>query len=108
MRKTNLQQFRQGDVLITTVGDSEAGDVVPADNGRIVLAYGEVTGHAHALPADAGMLAMLADTDDRLLTLTRREMLRHEEHAPIQLPAGQLRITVQREWQYGRSRQVAD
>jgi len=105
-KKTN--QYRQGDVLITAAGALEAGDVVPADNGRIVLAYGEVTGHAHALPADAGTLAMLADTDDRLLRLTRQEMLRHEEHAPIQLPAGQLRITVQREWQYGRSRQVID
>jgi hypothetical protein len=49
---TNLQ-VRQGDVLLERVGDFDqlpTGLVpVPRDRGRVILAYGEVTGHAHAL-----------------------------------------------------------
>lgn len=49
----NLNQFRQGDVLLQRVGDvgelPEGLVPVARDRGRVVLAYGEVTGHAHAL-----------------------------------------------------------
>ena len=42
--------IRQGDVLLVPVASLPAGCVeVPNDKGRIVLAYGEVTGHAHAI-----------------------------------------------------------
>lgn len=42
--------IRQGDVLLTKVASIPAGCTeVPYDKGRIVLAYGEVTGHAHAI-----------------------------------------------------------
>lgn len=51
----NKQQYRQGDVLIeriaalpTQLNDSKH----VTDNGRTILAYGEVTGHAHAFQAD--------------------------------------------------------
>jgi hypothetical protein len=44
------QQFRQGDVLVQRVTSIPEGDTAVArDNGRVVLAYGEVTGHAHAI-----------------------------------------------------------
>lgn len=42
--------LRQGDVLLTPIKALPAGcSEVPLDKGRIVLAYGEVTGHAHAI-----------------------------------------------------------
>lgn len=45
-----MNLIRQGDVLITPVSSLPAGSAeIPNDNGRIVLAYGEVTGHAHAI-----------------------------------------------------------
>lgn len=45
-----LNHIRQGDVLLTPVQSLPAGCVeVPNDRNRIVLAYGEVTGHAHAI-----------------------------------------------------------
>jgi hypothetical protein len=41
---------RQGDVLLVRVDVSVAGTRhVPRDGDRLVLAYGEVTGHAHAV-----------------------------------------------------------
>lgn len=49
--------LRQGDVLLTPVKSLPQGCTeVPLDKGRIVLAYGEVTGHAHAI-ADHGLRA---------------------------------------------------
>ena len=42
--------YRQGDVLILRVNSVPDGlKVEPRDNGRVILAYGEVTGHAHAI-----------------------------------------------------------
>lgn len=41
---------------------------VPLEDGRVVLAHGEVTGHAHALVADVDFLAFdLEDLDNRFL-----------------------------------------
>ena len=43
-------QYRQGDVLIVPVRSMPGGMARrERDGGRIVLAYGEVTGHAHAI-----------------------------------------------------------
>ena len=51
--------YRQGDVAIFTADEyaaifgsvPEKGTRVDRDKGRVVLAYGEVTGHAHAIAA---------------------------------------------------------
>lgn len=47
---TKLPQLRQGDVQLQQVNSLPAGctEVAPEGN-RIVLAHGEVTGHAHAI-----------------------------------------------------------
>jgi hypothetical protein len=59
--------LRQGDVLLVPIAPSRipAGRVVPRDRGRIVLAYGEVTGHAHAIDSATAVLTE-TDTDRRL------------------------------------------
>src|SRR5207244_3151024 len=42
--------YRQGDVLILRVETPPAtGALIARDTGRVVLAYGEVTGHSHAI-----------------------------------------------------------
>ena len=50
------RQVRQGDVLL--VPASRPGDAKPVgrDCGRVVLAYGEVTGHAHAIRSHGATL----------------------------------------------------
>jgi hypothetical protein len=94
--------YRQGDVLIIKAtspfpaGTSE----VPRDHGRIVLAYGEVTGHAHAI-ADAGAVLLAApDTEDRFLRIMDASgvELQHEEHATITLEPGDYVVRRQREY----------
>jgi hypothetical protein len=49
--------YRQGDVLIIPVY-SVPGNLAPVarENGRIVLADGEATGHAHAIRAEGAAL----------------------------------------------------
>lgn len=45
-------QYRHGDVFLNRIDAIPDGaKPVPSDNGRTILAYGEVTGHAHAFGA---------------------------------------------------------
>lgn len=48
--RSGAAQYRQGDVLLERIEKMPAGlTAAKRDAGRVVLAYGEVTGHAHAL-----------------------------------------------------------
>lgn len=89
--------LRQGDVLLVPA-DAIPDDarVITRDNGRVVLAYGEVTGHAHAIASHEA--TQLRDGDDRYLRLEAAATLAHEEHAPIEVPPGVYRIVIQREY----------
>ena len=103
------------------------------ENGRIILAHGEVTGHCHEVLAAEETVtvppAQFFEEPDgrRMLLVLEPCVLRHQEHAPIALdPARQVQarqgdvlltpagagawiVTRQREWD-GPSvwRQVAD
>ena len=89
--------LRQGDVLLVPADAvPEDARVVARDDGRVVLAYGEVTGHAHAIASRAA--TQLRDGDDRYLRLDAEATLAHEEHAPIEVPPGVYRIVIQREY----------
>ncbi len=100
-------QYRQGDVFIERV-NSIPEDLTPVarDNGRTVLAYGEVTGHAHAIHEEVelfeereGRFYLKADVEATVV---------HEEHGPITLDPGMYRVTRQREYTPARIVFVAD
>jgi len=92
-------QYRQGDVLLVKVDPAgvEKTRLVPREGGRIILAYGEVTGHAHAIDA---ALAELFEAGDRglYLKIDAACRLTHEEHAAIDLDKGLYRVVRQREY----------
>lgn len=91
---------RQGDVLIVAAPANPAlGELVPRDKGRIVLAYGEATGHAHAIMDHEAELRTLPNTDDRFLRImaTSGVKLQHEEHTALVLPKGDYIVRRQRE-----------
>lgn len=101
---------RQGDVFIMAVDAIPEGlQTVDRDNGRVVLAYGEVTGHAHAL-FDEGVMLMERPGDDneRFMTVEKASQLVHEEHSTIEIPAGTYKVIRQREYTEEGFRQVAD
>lgn len=106
------QLFRQGDVLIRRVAEIPKKLVaIPKDRGRTILAYGEVTGHAHAVEGEVEFLAAdVAELERAFLRVLDEEGadVVHEEHDTIHLPAGDYEVRRQREYAPERSRWVAD
>jgi hypothetical protein len=93
---------RQGDVLLLRhEGAIPANAVeIPRDAGRVVLAYGEVTGHAHAM-RDPGVCLLRAEgVAFDLLRVGEGVFadLTHEEHATITVGPGVYERRVQREY----------
>ncbi|MBT2452786.1 hypothetical protein J7F03_38305 [Streptomyces sp. ISL-43] len=107
--------YRQGDVLIVPLEESAvpsyAADAPsePRDGrGRLVLALGEVTGHAHAVLGPGRLVREPGPLAPLLLHLPDGGRVVHEEHAAIPLPKGWFRVVRQREYVPGSVRIVAD
>lgn len=103
--------YRQGDVLIVECDEiPKAATEVKRDGGRVVLAYGEATGHAHAIH-DQGVRMFREDGSGSGLSYLHAAVdvsIRHEEHATIPLKAGTYKVIRQREYDAGEARYVAD
>lgn len=107
--------YRQGDVLLVPVASQALPPGVhalpkqPRDGrGRLVLALGEVTGHAHAVIGPGTLVREPGLAGDGYLHLLDGGRVVHEEHAPIPLPKGWYRVVRQREYVPGAVRVVAD
>jgi hypothetical protein len=105
--KMKRPQYRQGDVLLVPV------DFLPTDSVqettadmRVVLAFGEVTGHAHAI--EAKFAKTYHNGEHRFLEVSEGAVLRHEEHSPHALMPGTYRIVIQREYEPAGFRRVID
>ncbi len=97
----DTRQYRQGDVLLVPCDGVPAGAREQvADEGRVVLAYGEVSGHAHALDADRVRYFREDGTGQAFLHVpgTAPVDLKHEEHAPLPVAPGTYRVVRQREF----------
>lgn len=110
--------LRQGDVLIKKTRKAPSAAAKPiTDRGRIILAYGEVTGHAHEVittappvvgdPVPAQQLFEEPD-GTRLLVVRGPAVLRHEEHAPLTIAEGTYEVIRQVEYTPEAIRNVAD
>lgn len=120
IQKSAPRMLRQGDVLLVAVTAAiTTGKAIARDKGRVVLAYGEVTGHAHAIEepkvtlraisdaaaarqllASVGLKAEIRDEEVvGLLEVDEAAELRHEEHGTIPLASGERFVVLrQREW----------
>ena len=96
------QSYRQGDVLLVPCGaiPSSAHEET-AEDGRVVLAHGERTGHAHIMPADRVAYFRDDGNGQAFLRVGSEDpvALTHEEHAPLTVQPGTYRILLQREYQ---------
>jgi hypothetical protein len=105
--------YRQGDVLLVSIAaDAVPVTAVPAPRdrgGRMILARGEATGHAHVITGpDVTLLADRDDIDQLFVQIVTKGSLVHEEHGHIGVPAGCYRVVRQREYLPGAYRYVAD
>lgn len=102
-----MRQIRQGDVLLVRVGASPA-DFLRSDAtlqaveqlpGRVVLAEGEATGHAHVIVSGEARLVTRQEADELYLLVYGRPSvaLEHPEHDPLPLEPGVYRVIRQRE-----------
>lgn len=105
--------YRQGDVLIIPTKKLPTKLMeVPREDGAVVLAYGEVTGHRHRIHDPGVCLLSREGTTDRYLTIVGEDLahLIHEEHGTIDLAPGNYVVRIQREynWAEESSRSVED
>ena len=102
------KQIRQGDVFLERIDTiPKSATPVPLENGRLILAHGEATGHAHVIQAKRAKLTTTA-TGERFLRMPVAGELVHDEHDAIAVPKGNYRIVRQREYSPSEIRNVAD
>lgn len=107
MKKTKNKIYRQGDVLIERVRSMPANVAKQKpENGRIILAHGEATGHHHSINIDDA--DWWKSVDEQFVDVKRPTQVVHQEHAPIDLLPGTYRIARQREYSPEAIRNVAD
>lgn len=104
-------QARQGDVFVRRAkAVPVAAALMEAEAGRVILAHGEVTGHAHALSAER--VKMFRDDGLARSFITVQggapAPLQHEEHGTVALAAGDYEVIRQVEYSPEAIRQVAD
>lgn len=106
------EYYRQGDVILEIVAAIPRGKQkrLSAEDGRLVLAHGEVTGHSHGVLASNGEaeLVELIDEIERYLVVWRQTPLVHEEHGDIDLPPGIYHVRIQRQYQPDGIQRVTD
>jgi hypothetical protein len=122
-----MNLIRQGDVLLKPVKSLPKGcEPIAPEGNRIVLAHGEVTGHAHAIydhiTINPGAAAEIVDAaiaranaklwrapdGSRYLEVTEPVSLLHEEHTAHTLSAGIYHLPTQVEYTPAELRRVAD
>lgn len=103
-----MKLYRQGDVLIIQVTD------IPQQRTKYkesVLAYGEVTGHAHRFTKEQDVnVYTIHDqtiqwngrsiTIDKYFEITEPKVLTHEEHNTHEIEPGKYITVIEREYDY--------
>jgi hypothetical protein len=106
--------LQQGDVLLTKVEErvSKNAKRVAPTGGRLVLAEGEATGHAHAIacPETEEGVKLYTMGEVLMLVADHECTVVHEEHGPVTIPKGTWRVGAVQEYDYveRESRNVRD
>ena len=101
MNKINMIA-RQGDIGFIPVDNIPSNaKAKKSESGRLIMAYGEVTGHHHSI-YDDGSCALMEDPSNKdnsfLEVNTDTAIVEHQEHAPITLKKGKYHVVRQVEW----------
>ncbi len=109
----NKTMIRQGDVLVVPVTEIPPGAVAAQpESGRLILARGEATGHHHSIALSERVTMFRDDGAGGGLFLTVSPgapvALEHQEHTALPVVPGRHRVLIQRTYQSGMVRRVAD
>jgi hypothetical protein len=119
------KQARQGDVFLVKTSEFPKNlEEIPRESGKVVLAHGEVTGHAHAISEKHVQHFRVANGAPSLegarlraggglpaetyLLVEEVCLLTHEEHAPIEIQPERYVVRRQREYVRGEIKRVTD
>ena len=109
-----MKLYRQGDVLFKRITRLPKGERKKRENATV--AYGESTGHSHALAVEDREVAEVLEIGDGLyvhvsangVRIERGATFIHEEHGPMTLPVGNYEVVIQREYAPEGLRSVVD
>jgi hypothetical protein len=120
-RRKPIAQYRQGDVLLVAAKSipPDTRETTRDEHGRIVLAYGEVTGHAHAFRGKGVCGFTKLDNNEVEFLLVEGggsgAMLKHElvdgkkaEHDAQAIPPGKYELAQQVEYTPAELQRVSD
>ena len=113
-RPNKATLVRQGDVMFIPVSSLPDGPRSKRENATV--AYGEVTGHSHALAEEDRECAEVLEIGEGLYVHVSEAGLRieggatfvHEEHGPVTLAPGDYEVRIQREYSPEEIRNVVD
>lgn len=101
----------QGDVFLIRVEDRPNGlNTVSRENGKLILAEGEATGHHHAIADTEAELWQDPKNEVLYLEATKEVTLTHQEHKPITIAPGNYKVGIVQEYDYflEEARKVVD
>jgi len=96
---------RQGDILFVRV-DSLPEDLKKSKD--LIVAHGEVTGHAHRVTKEAGVKLLETLGGSKFVEAEAGWEVTHDEHGPIEFEAGNWEARRQREYSPEAIRKVID
>jgi len=100
--------YRQGDVLVVSIKLIPKSAEASKDKGDIILAHGEVTGHAHRIAEQPAKAALWSANAERFLQVMETVALTHEEHSTVTIPPGNYQVVIQTEYSPIELRKVTD
>lgn len=84
--------FQQGDVLLYKVDSVPEGKTVKPKERGLILAEGEVTGHAHRITKLKSVIMIQTDDGRVFLQVKEATPLEHEEHHVIIIEPGEYEV----------------
>jgi len=101
MKKIAQKTAQQGDVILTRIKSLPPGKrkvLKKNNNGEMVLAEGETTGHYHGILENKSELFTIDNV--MYMNLKKNATLTHQEHAHIELEAGIWQVGIVKEYDY--------
>ena len=100
METSKIEQLRQGDIFLERVEKPDLSKLIPrnrdAATNKMIVARGEKTGHMHWFEKTQSQI--FESSSVCYLLLEEDDVMKHQEHPFLNVPAGTYRMIQQREY----------